>query len=84
MPSIVHFPLIRPAHANKLVNEEKITSIEALRVHPKRNQLLNKTQQLGLKYLDELEEKIPRDEMQEMEVSRVVLSLVEVLFHVKR
>lgn len=59
----------RPAHANKLVNQEKIKSIDELRAHPKVNQLLNKTQQLGLKYLEEFEEKIPRDEMKQMEVS---------------
>lgn len=35
------------------------------------NQLLNKTQQLGLKYLEEFEEKIPRDEMKEMEVGSI-------------
>ena len=37
------------------------------------NQLLNKTQQLGLKYLEEFEEKIPRDEMKLMEVSLAFL-----------
>lgn len=58
-----------PAHANKLVNQDKITSIEELRKHPKRDQLLNKTQQLGLKYLEEIEQKIPRDQMKQMEVS---------------
>jgi len=60
--------LFSPAHANKLVNQEKIKSIEELRSHPKLNQLLNKTQQLGLKYLEEFEQKIPRDEMKQMEV----------------
>jgi DNA polymerase beta len=58
---------IGPAHANKLVHQEKIKSIEELRAHPKVNQLLNKTQQLGLKYLEEFEQKIPRDEMKQME-----------------
>lgn len=58
---------IGPAHANKLVNQDKITSIEELRKHPKRDQLLNKTQQLGLKYLEEIEQKIPRDQMKQME-----------------
>ncbi len=61
--------MFSPAHANKLVNQEKIKSIEELRSHPKLNQLLNKTQQLGLKYLEEFEQKIPRDEMKQMEVN---------------
>lgn len=59
----------RPVHAHKLVNEHKIENIEQLRSHPKVNELLNKTQQLGLKYYQELEEKIPREEMKQMEVS---------------
>lgn len=63
------FLLFSPAHANKLVHQEKIKSIEELRAHPKRDTLLNKTQQLGLKYLEEFEQKIPRDEMKQMEVS---------------
>ncbi|CAF0733520.1 unnamed protein product [Adineta steineri] len=58
---------IGPAHANKLVHQEKIKTIEELRAHPKRDQLLTKTQQLGLKYLEEFEQKIPRDEMKQME-----------------
>ncbi|CAF1149994.1 unnamed protein product [Rotaria sp. Silwood1] len=58
---------IGPAHANKLVHQEKIKSIDELRSHPKRDQLLSKTQQLGLKYLEEFEQKIPRDEMKQME-----------------
>jgi len=64
----INYFLFSPAHANKLVNQEKIKSIEELRSHPKLNQLLNKTQQLGLKYLEEFEQKIPRDEMKQMEV----------------
>lgn len=62
----------RPAHANKLVQQEKIKTIEELRAHPKRDSLLNKTQQLGLKYLEEFEQKIPRDEMKEMEVRMIL------------
>ncbi|UJR34273.1 hypothetical protein I4U23_021677 [Adineta vaga] len=58
---------VGPAHANKLVQQEKIKTIDELRAHPKRDQLLNKTQQLGLKYLEEFEQKIPRDEMKQME-----------------
>lgn len=65
---INHFYFHSPAHANKLVHQEKIKTIEELRSHPKRDQLLNKTQQLGLKYLEEFEQKIPRDEMKQMEV----------------
>ncbi|CAF1117886.1 unnamed protein product [Rotaria magnacalcarata] len=59
---------IGPAHANKLVHQEKIESIDELRSHPKRDQLLNKTQLLGLNYLEEFEQKIPRDEIKQMEI----------------
>ncbi|CAF2052982.1 unnamed protein product, partial [Rotaria magnacalcarata] len=59
---------IGPAHANKLVHQEKIKSIDELRSHPKRDQLLNKTQLLGLNYLEEFEQKIPRDEIKQMEI----------------
>ena len=62
--------IFSPAHANKLVHQEKIKSIDELRAHPKRDQLLTKTQQLGLKYLEEIEEKIPRDEMKQMEIQQ--------------
>jgi len=62
--------LFSPAHANKLVHQEKIKTIDELRAHPKRDQLLNKIQQLGLKYLEEIEEKIPRDEMKQMEIQQ--------------
>jgi hypothetical protein len=65
---INQFFVFSPAHANKLVHQEKIKTIDELRAHPKRDQLLNKSQQLGLKYLEEIEQKIPRDEMKQMEV----------------
>ncbi|CAF0917211.1 unnamed protein product [Didymodactylos carnosus] len=58
---------LRPAHARKLVDNENIKSIDELRKHPKLEQLLNHQQQLGLKYLEEIEQKIPRDEMKQME-----------------
>jgi hypothetical protein len=63
--------LFSPAHANKLVHQ----SIDELRAHPKRDQLLNKTQQLGLKYLEEFEQKIPRNEMKKMEVNSFLIIL---------
>jgi hypothetical protein len=64
-----HNFIFSPAHANKLVHTDKILTIDQLRAHPKRDQLLNKSQQLGLKYLEEFEEKIPRTEMKQMEVN---------------
>ncbi|CAF3375925.1 unnamed protein product [Rotaria socialis] len=69
MPSTIITPLFAftCAFVNKLVHQEKLKSIDELRSHPKRDQLLNKTQQLGLKYLEEFEQKIPRDEMKQME-----------------
>ncbi|CAF4287236.1 unnamed protein product, partial [Rotaria magnacalcarata] len=69
MPSTIITPLFAftCAFANKLVHQEKLKSIDELRSHPKRDQLLNKKQQLGLKYLEEFEQKIPRDEMKQME-----------------
>ena len=51
---------IGPASARKFVTEHKINSIDDLR---KNTALLNNHQQIGLKYLEELEERIPRDEV---------------------
>ena len=51
---------IGPASARKLVTEHKIMNINDLR---KNTSLLNHHQQTGLKYLEEFEERIPRDEM---------------------
>ena len=47
--------------AQKLVNEHKITSLDELKKNEKT--LLNKKQQIGLKYFDDLKKKIPRSEM---------------------
>lgn len=50
---------IGPAAAQKLV-QEGITSIEELRKHPDK---LNHHQQIGLRYYEDFEKRIPRDEM---------------------
>ena len=63
---------IGPKIANKLVNEMGIMSIEELKKRKDELQtnklpLMNKKQQIGLKYYDELLERIPRNEMLEHE-----------------
>lgn len=52
---------VGPITAQKLVNEHKITSLDELKKNEKT--LLNKKQQIGLKYFDDLKKKIPRSEM---------------------
>ncbi|CAH1246834.1 POLB [Branchiostoma lanceolatum] len=54
---------IGPAAARKLV-DEGITTIEDLRKNPGK---LNHHQQLGLKYFEDFEKRIPREEMLEMQ-----------------
>ena len=51
---------IGPVAARKLVTEKNIKSLDDLR---KNTQLLNYHQEIGLKYLEEFEERIPRSEM---------------------
>lgn len=55
---------IGPVKAKELVSEHKITSIQ----HLKENQhLLNDVQKMGLKYYDDILERIPRSEMEQHE-----------------
>ena len=55
---------IGPAKAAELVDAHGITGLDAL---AKRTDLLNDAQRIGLRYLRELEAKIPRGEMQQLE-----------------
>jgi DNA polymerase beta len=59
---------IGPKLAKKLVNEEKIKSVEQLRqAFSKKKVKLTNQQEIGLKYFDEMEQKIPRDELTKFE-----------------
>ena len=53
---------VGPQCANKLV-KNNIKTINELREHKNINELLNETQLIGLKYYEDLLEKIPRNEM---------------------
>ena len=57
---------IGPKKANELI-EKKITTIEALRQHEdnEKEKLLNDIQTVGLKYHEDINEKIPREEVDE-------------------
>jgi DNA polymerase lambda len=55
---------IGPVKARELVKDHKITGIDHLR---KNQQLLNDVQRLGLKYYEDILERIPRDEMEKHE-----------------
>ena len=57
---------IGPKKANELI-EKKITTIEALRQHEdnEKEKLLNDIQKVGLKYYEDINEKIPREEIDE-------------------
>lgn len=51
---------IGPVKARELVYEQKLKTIEELKAHP---ELLNDKQKIGLKYVDDFKERIPRKEM---------------------
>uniref|UniRef100_A0A914VLV9 DNA polymerase n=1 Tax=Plectus sambesii TaxID=2011161 RepID=A0A914VLV9_9BILA len=73
MKQLVRVSGIGPAHAKKLV-DDGITSIEDLRKHTDK---LNHHQQIGLKYMEEFEERIPRAEMEllEAEAKKIIESV---------
>ncbi len=55
---------VGPVKAKELVSEYKLKSIEDLRIENKKNpKLLNDKQKIGLKYYEDLLERIPRKEM---------------------
>jgi len=59
--------------ARNLINKDKVTSIADLREKSKSNsKLLNAQQKIGLKYYEELQERIPRSEMKKHE--KLILS----------
>ena len=56
---------VGPSKANYLVNNEKITSIDDLKLKLEKDEtLLNDKQKIGLKYYDDLLKRIPRKEME--------------------
>ena len=56
---------IGPSKANELVNKNKISSIEDLKIKLENDEtLLNDKQKIGLKYYEDLLKKIPRKEME--------------------
>ncbi|GAB6028468.1 hypothetical protein CHUAL_002627 [Chamberlinius hualienensis] len=66
---------IGPAHAKKLVNEG-IKTVEDLRANQDK---LTHHQKIGLKYVDDFEQRIPRDEMEAME--KLISSQVKKVDH---
>ena len=56
---------VGPVKARKLVNKHKIKSIDELRA--KQADLLNDVQRIGLKYYEDILERIPRQEMEQHE-----------------
>lgn len=56
---------VGPVKARELVNKHKITSIQELR--EKQTELLNDVQRMGLKYYEDILERIPRQEMEQHE-----------------
>jgi DNA polymerase beta len=57
---------VGPVKANELIKEYKVKSINDLREKCKQNKdILNSSQKIGLKYYDDLIQRIPRNEMDE-------------------
>lgn len=59
---------VGPVKAKSLIEDEKVRSIAELRAAVEKDpKLLNKNQQIGLKYFEDLQERIPRQEMEKHE-----------------
>ena len=61
--------LFRPALAKKLVFEEGVRTIEDLK---EKNIKLTHHQQIGLKYFDDFETRVPREEIKKLKVPKQI------------
>ena len=66
--NLTKVPGIGPAKATEIYRAEEITTIDELReVYKVNNKVINDKQAIGLKHFDDLQKRIPRNEMKEWE-----------------